>query len=117
MRNKRVRCPKCESFCTKITCQQVNDDGSLIRRYRKCLDCAHKFRTTQAAEVHDDDGEMWGTTRVEPGAHPSRLYTRAQIDDIVEKYKSGRWLQSELALQLGSDESYISKLIRKSRGK
>lgn len=117
MRNKRVSCPECESFRTKITCQQVNDDGSLIRRYRKCLDCAHKFRTTQAAEVHDDDGEMWGITRVEPGAHHACLYTQAQIDEIVQKYKSGRWLQAELAVEMGSQPDYISKLVRKSKNK
>jgi len=111
MRNKRVCCPKCEGFRTKITCQQVNDAGSLIRRYRKCLDCEHKFRTTQPVEFHDDDGIMWGNKSVERGAHPQARFTTSQVRQIRSAYKLQNLTYYDLALRYDCCYHTIAKII------
>jgi len=111
MRNKRVCCPKCERFRTKITCIKVNDEGTLIRRYRKCEDCEHMFRTTQPVEFHDDDGVMWGMSLIEPGAHPQAKFTKSQIRRIRNTYKLENLTYYDLALQYDVSYYTIAKII------
>ena len=111
MRNKRTWCPKCNSLRTKITCQKMNDDFSLIRRYRKCLDCSHTFRTTQSVEVHDDDGELWGLALIEPGAHPQAKFTTSQVRQIRSAYKLQGVTYMDLALRYDCSYYTIAKII------
>ena len=114
MRNKRVCCPKCESLRTKITCLRVNDEGTLIRRYRKCEDCAHTFRTTQPAEIYDDAGEMWGISRVAPGAHHAAVFSDAQIEELRQKFESGQWTRDELSVWFDTHYSYVCRIISRT---
>lgn len=52
-------CPKCRSKNTLVTVTEVHPTKRLIRRYRRCGDCDHRFRTTQQPEKYDDDAAIW----------------------------------------------------------
>lgn len=42
-----MRCPKCASTLDKVIDSRVSKDGATIRRRRECLDCGHRFSTTE----------------------------------------------------------------------
>ncbi len=42
-----MRCPKCGSELDKVIDSRASKDGSTIRRRRECLDCSHRFSTTE----------------------------------------------------------------------
>lgn len=47
-----MRCPKCTSIEDKVIDSRISKDGSTIRRRRECLECGHRFTTTETL-VHD----------------------------------------------------------------
>ena len=106
-------CPVCGDSNTNVTCLRINKDKSLIRRYRKCNKCSHKFRTTQPAEIYDDEGEVWGTWRVEPGAHHAKIFTDAQIAQLRKMFESGEWTRDELSVMFDANYSYVCRIINK----
>lgn len=42
-----MRCPKCGSTLDKVIDSRISKDGATIRRRRECLDCSHRFSTTE----------------------------------------------------------------------
>ncbi|MBK1878400.1 transcriptional regulator NrdR [Pelagicoccus mobilis] len=42
-----MRCPKCGSELDKVIDSRASKDGSTIRRRRECLECSHRFSTTE----------------------------------------------------------------------
>lgn len=48
-----MRCPKCTSIEDKVIDSRIGREGSTIRRRRECLECGHRFTTT---ETHVRDG-------------------------------------------------------------
>ena len=48
-----MRCPKCTSIEDKVIDSRIGKEGSTIRRRRECLECGHRFTTT---ETHVRDG-------------------------------------------------------------
>lgn len=44
-------CPNCKHQDTKVLESRVVEDGSAIRRRRKCLKCAHRFTTFERVEA------------------------------------------------------------------
>lgn len=42
-----MRCPKCTSIEDKVTDSRISREGSSIRRRRECLECGHRFSTTE----------------------------------------------------------------------
>ncbi len=42
-----MRCPKCGSTLDKVIDSRISKDGTSIRRRRECLDCSHRFSTTE----------------------------------------------------------------------
>jgi transcriptional repressor NrdR len=48
-----MRCPKCTSVEDKVIDSRISKDGSTIRRRRECLECGHRYTTT---ETHVRDG-------------------------------------------------------------
>lgn len=42
-----MRCPKCGSTLDKVIDSRISKDGTTIRRRRECLDCSHRFSTTE----------------------------------------------------------------------
>ncbi len=42
-----MRCPKCTSIEDKVIDSRISKEGSTIRRRRECLECGHRFTTTE----------------------------------------------------------------------
>ena len=42
-----MRCPKCTSIEDKVIDSRISKEGSTIRRRRECLECGHRFSTTE----------------------------------------------------------------------
>ncbi len=42
-----MRCPKCASTLDKVIDSRISKDGTTIRRRRECMNCAHRFSTTE----------------------------------------------------------------------
>jgi transcriptional repressor NrdR len=42
-----MRCPKCTSIDDKVIDSRISKEGSSIRRRRECLECNHRFSTTE----------------------------------------------------------------------
>lgn len=43
-----MRCPKCTSIEDKVVDSRISKEGSTIRRRRECLECGHRYSTTEA---------------------------------------------------------------------
>src|SRR5690606_9064319 len=43
-----MRCPKCTSIEDKVIDSRISREGSSIRRRRECLECGHRFSTTES---------------------------------------------------------------------
>ena len=48
-----MRCPKCTSVEDKVIDSRISRDGASIRRRRECLECGHRYSTTEVS-VRDD---------------------------------------------------------------
>ena len=44
-----MRCPKCTSIEDKVIDSRISKEGNTIRRRRECLECGHRFTTTESA--------------------------------------------------------------------
>lgn len=42
-----MRCPKCTSIEDKVIDSRIGKEGNAIRRRRECLECGHRFTTTE----------------------------------------------------------------------
>jgi len=42
-----MRCPKCTSIEDKVIDSRISKEGSAIRRRRECLECGHRYSTTE----------------------------------------------------------------------
>jgi transcriptional repressor NrdR len=42
-----MRCPKCTSIEDKVIDSRISKEGSTIRRRRECMECGHRFTTTE----------------------------------------------------------------------
>ncbi|HZZ56706.1 MAG TPA: transcriptional regulator NrdR [Opitutaceae bacterium] len=42
-----MRCPKCASIEDKVIDSRISKEGNTIRRRRECLECGHRFTTTE----------------------------------------------------------------------
>ena len=42
-----MRCPKCTSVEDKVIDSRISKEGSTIRRRRECLECSHRYSTTE----------------------------------------------------------------------
>src|SRR3954462_12883011 len=42
-----MRCPKCTSIEDKVIDSRISKDGSTIRRRRECMECGHRYSTTE----------------------------------------------------------------------
>ncbi len=43
-----MRCPKCTSIDDKVIDSRISREGNTIRRRRECLECGHRFSTTES---------------------------------------------------------------------
>ena len=44
-----MRCPKCTSIEDKVIDSRISKDGATIRRRRECLECGHRYSTTETS--------------------------------------------------------------------
>jgi transcriptional repressor NrdR len=42
-----MRCPKCTSLDDKVIDSRISRDGNTIRRRRECMECGHRYTTTE----------------------------------------------------------------------
>jgi transcriptional repressor NrdR len=42
-----MRCPKCTSVEDKVIDSRISKEGTSIRRRRECLECGHRYSTTE----------------------------------------------------------------------
>jgi transcriptional repressor NrdR len=42
-----MRCPKCTSIEDKVIDSRISKEGTTIRRRRECLECGHRYSTTE----------------------------------------------------------------------
>jgi transcriptional repressor NrdR len=42
-----MRCPKCTSIEDKVVDSRISKEGSTIRRRRECLECGHRYSTSE----------------------------------------------------------------------
>ena len=42
-----MRCPKCTSIEDKVIDSRISKEGTAIRRRRECLECGHRYSTTE----------------------------------------------------------------------
>jgi len=42
-----MRCPKCTSLDDKVIDSRISREGNAIRRRRECLECGHRYTTTE----------------------------------------------------------------------
>jgi transcriptional repressor NrdR len=43
-----MRCPKCTSIEDKVIDSRISREGSSIRRRRECMECGHRYSTTES---------------------------------------------------------------------
>ena len=48
-----MRCPKCTSIEDKVIDSRIVRDGQTIRRRRECMECGHRFSTTETMVRED----------------------------------------------------------------
>ena len=113
MLGKSIVCPECQGP-TRITCQKFDNDFKLIRRYRRCVECHHRFRTTQPVEKLDDDGRLFGQKPIEKGAHHYNATFKArEIRTMRFLWETQRMRRDELALLFDCSETTIHKIVHR----
>src|SRR5260221_457255 len=60
-----MRCPKCTSIEDKVIDSRITRDGNNTRRRRECLECGHRFTTTELL-VRDSMVVIKRASRQEP---------------------------------------------------
>ena len=48
-----MRCPKCTSIEDKVIDSRISREGTTIRRRRECLECGHRYTTTEMVVRED----------------------------------------------------------------
>ena len=80
-----MRCLKCKSLEDRVIDTRVNKDGTSIRRRRECLNCGHRYTTTEeilreGLYVLKRDGRREEFNRVKMLAGISRACEKRPVD-------------------------------------
>ncbi len=88
-----MRCPKCSGQDDKVIDSRASREGSVIRRRRECLGCAHRFTTYEEIEhqeltvvKRDDRREAFSKEKLRAGvqrACDKRPVSQETIDSAV----------------------------------
>ena len=111
-------CPQCGATNTRVTSTKWSENGDRIRRYRKCAECSHTFRTTQPQEFLDLSGAFFktGVLRLddqEGEANPNSFFTVQNVKQLRQTYEEGTKNQRELAKEYGCSQQTISNILRR----
>ena len=111
-----IACLQCGSINNTATSVIVSKSGRRIRRYRKCQDCGHTFRTTQLAELHDDDASLWHHRKDygKPGCeNPNSAFTEDNIRDIREDFHLEEMDIKSIAIKYGVHPVTIERIVKR----
>ena len=88
-----MKCPFCQQPNTLVTDSRLNDEGSSIRRRRRCPSCDKRFITTETLDVRLPDIIKSNGSRVPYNAHKLRTsleralhkrpFDSEDVDDLV----------------------------------
>ena len=90
-----MRCPRCGHLEDKVIDSRASRDGSMIRRRRECLSCAHRFTTYEQTV-----GAKLKVIKRD-GCHEA--FDRAKLTSGVEKACEKRPVSTERIEQLVDD--------------
>lgn len=110
-----MNCPKCGGE-TRVTCLEHHPSGNRVRRFRRCLACNYKFRTTQSKERVDNDGHIWkGPVQAWGEQSPCAVLTEQAVREMREEYKQGQFSQPQLSKRYGISLAQVNRIIRRQR--
>lgn len=108
-----MKCPKCGESNTRVTCTNHFDDYT--KRYCRCLDCGHKYRTVERYE-YKKPGPAKQTPRpgkiVRGESHGQSFLTAQNVIDIRAMRARGHTLR-EIATKYGIAPPYVSRLVNR----
>ncbi|OHE89272.1 MAG: transcriptional regulator NrdR [Verrucomicrobia bacterium RIFCSPLOWO2_12_FULL_64_8] len=111
-----MRCPKCTSIEDKVIDSRISKEGTTIRRRRECLECGHRFTTTEHL-VRDgivvtkrdgrreefDRGKLMRAIRAACHKRPVDLeQTTMMVDDVIDALEAQ--YESEIPSRAIGDE-------------
>lgn len=108
-----MKCPECNSSNTRVTC--TNHFNGFTKRYCRCLDCEHKFRTVETYE-YIKPGPPKGAPR--PGkiargeSHGASFLTAQNVLEIRKMRAMGYTLK-EISNKFGIAPPYVSRLVNR----
>jgi transcriptional repressor NrdR len=89
-----MRCPKCTSIEDKVIDSRISKEGTTIRRRRKCLECGHRFSTTEVLirdgmavikrDGRREDFDRGKLARSVRSAIHKRLIDAEQVEMLIE---------------------------------
>ena len=77
-----MRCPKCTSIEDKVIDSRISREGTTIRRRRECLECGHRYTTTEM--IVREDLIMIAEYEGEPVAF---MLTWSNINEVIKPFK------------------------------
>jgi hypothetical protein len=111
-----MRCRQCNSSNTRVTC--TDHYGQYTKRYCRCLDCNHKFRTIEQYEVLKP-GPPKGKPRsgkiARGSSHGQAVFTEQDIRNMRLMYESKNHTLQEIADKYGTSRAYASKIINRKQ--
>ncbi len=90
-----MRCPYCQTVDSRVLESRANDDQSMVRRRRECVECGRRFTTYERVEYtpllvikKDKTREGFDRDKIRRGvarACEKRPITSDQIDSMVDE--------------------------------
>ena len=111
-----IACLECGSTNNISTSIKVSKSGRRIRRFRKCQDCGHTFRTTQLAELHDDDARFWHHKKDDGKQgceNHNSAFTEENIRDIREDFQLEEMDIKSIATKYGVHRATIERIVKR----
>jgi len=109
-----MRCPKCGRLEDKVIDSRASREGSIIRRRRECLSCAHRFTTYEEIEhqglmivKRDGRREQFSKDKLLSGVRKAcqkRPISPKVIEDLVEQIVdevTGKYDREVLSMVIG----------------
>ena len=119
-----IKCPKCESSNTKVTAVTKHPSGKATRRFKKCKDCGHMYRTVVFEERLDDDAAIWHRisnpvhtkkTLSELARGENNLQAKLTVQNVIglrQEYARGGVTFQQLADKAGLHRNHVRGIVR-----
>ena len=109
-----MNCRSCNSNNTRVT--STDHYPTFTKRYCRCLDCLHKFRTIEQYEKLKP-GPVLGKPR--PGKiargtnNGQSIFTEQDILKMRSMYATQTYTLQQIADEYGASRSYISRVVNR----